>query len=165
MDIDYRKVFSEFDALDAAAIDASSIIYMRKAGFLSDLAEEIRLFSPGSVIRETGYDDLPVRPVTGGRSSESSDRQLVACSLAFRIPVISEDKKILMAIRRARLPYFNSLMMLNFLLFRGRISAADHGVRFRRLLDFAWYSPAVLAFSRSVFTAVRAGTGPGITPS
>jgi hypothetical protein len=32
----------------------------------------------------------------------------------------------------------NPLMMLNFLLFRSRISAADHGAHFRRLLDVAW---------------------------
>lgn len=157
MEINYQKVFSEFNALDAAAIDASSIIYMSKAGYLDDLAAEIRLFSPGPVISETGYDDLPVKPLAGINDAKSNDRLLVAYSLAHQIPLISEDKKILMEIKRARRPYFNSLMMLNFLLFRSRISAGDHRVYFRRLADFAWYSPAVLAFSKSIFTAIKAG--------
>ena len=159
METNYQKVFSEFDALEAAAIDASSIIYMLKAGYLDDLAAEIRLFSPGPVISETGYDDLPVKPVAGindaASDATSNDRLLVAYSLAHQIALISEDKKILMEIKRARRPYFNSLMMLNFLLFRNRISAGEHRVYFRRLANFAWYSPAVLAFSKSIFTAIR----------
>lgn len=160
METNYQKVFSEFDALDAAAIDASSIIYMLKAGYLEDLAAEIRLFSPGPVISETGYDNLPVRPVTAGiNDATSNDRLLVAYSLAHQIPLISEDKKILMEIKRARRPYFNSLMMLNLLLFRNRISAGEHRVYFRRLANFAWYSPAVLAFSKSIFTAIRVTPG------
>jgi len=150
----FKKVLVQFGILDKAVIDASSIIYMRKAGYLSGLAAEIRLFSPNPVINETGYGDLPVKSVSISNEAQSNDHLIVDYSLTHQIPVISEDKKILMQIGRARRPYFNSLMMLNFLLFRHKLSADDHGVYFRRLTDFAWYSPAVLAYSKSIYIAM-----------
>ena len=153
----YQKVFSQFGTLDTAVIDASSIIYMRKAGYLNKLAAEIRLCSPKPVISETGYDHLPIRPVASMEDAQSNDQLVVAYSQAYQLPVISEDKKILMQIKRARRPYFNSLMMLNFLLFHHKISVQDHRVYYRRLAGFAWYSPAVLAYSKTIFTAIRDG--------
>jgi hypothetical protein len=157
MENNYHKVFLQFQILKSAVIDASSIIYMRKAGFLNDLAAEIRLLSPTPVINETGYLDLPIKPIERVNSAQSNDQLLVAYSLSHQIPVISEDKKILMRIKRAHRPYFNSLMMLNFLLFRKKISAGNHRVYFRRLIDFAWYSPAVLAYSKTIFMAMNDG--------
>lgn len=150
-----QKVLRQFRALDQAVIDASSIIYMRKAGYLKTLAAELCLLSPEPVIDETGYADLPVRAVAGLADAKSNDQLLVAYSLTHRIPVISEDKKILMRIRRARQPYFNSLMMLNFLLFRKKISTGEHGLYFAQLIDFAWYGKSVLEFSQAIFRAIQ----------
>ena len=49
---------------------------MRKAGYLNDLAAEIRLFSPKHVLSETGYDDLPVKPIASINDAQSNDQLL-----------------------------------------------------------------------------------------
>ena len=63
MDIRTGKVLDGFHALKEAAIDASSIIYMHKAGFLDTLGRAIDLHSPPEIIAEAGYRDLHIKPI------------------------------------------------------------------------------------------------------
>ena len=135
-----HRVLSEFQTLSRALIDASSIIYMHKVGFLTELANTVNLYSPPEIIAETGFHDLNITPVACTLNSLSNDQKLITAALELRRPVISEDKNILLHMRRANLPYFNSLMMLNFLLFRNRIDPKNHAMYFERLKECAWYS-------------------------
>jgi hypothetical protein len=108
---------------------------MHKAGFLTELGDTL-----GSV--------------TCISSSSSHDQELLTIALKLRWPVVSEDKSILLYMQRSRLPYYNSLMMLNFLLFRKRIDLKSHTVYFRRLKKFAWYSPQVWEFGKNIYNAI-----------
>lgn len=52
---------AELDRLSAAAIDASSMIYLLKAGFLGYVAAEVSLYTVGPVAQEVGWPELPVK--------------------------------------------------------------------------------------------------------
>jgi hypothetical protein len=149
-----HQVLSEFRTLSRALIDASSIIYMHKAGFFTELADTVNLYSPPEIVAETGYNDLHISPVVCTPNSLSNDQNLITAALELRWPVISEDGDILLHMRRANLPYFNALMMLNFLLFRERIDLKSHAIYLERLKRVAWYSPYVWEFGKNVYNTI-----------
>ena len=143
-------MLSQFQTLSRALIDASSIIYMHKTGFLTKLANTVNLYSPREIVAETGFNHLDIRPVACTSKSLSNDQKLISTALKLRWPVISEDGNILLHMQRAKLPYFNTLMMLNFLLLRKRIDLKDHAIYFERLKQCAWYSPHVWEFGENI---------------
>jgi len=140
--------------LKKAIIDASSIIYMMKADFLHQVASSIELHSLSEIIAETGYSNIDIKILTGCSIGKSNDQMLIFCALESGWPVISEDKKILSTMERNEIPYFNSLIILNYLLFKNQISVADHSVYFRRLKEHAWYSPYVWDFGKTIFKKI-----------
>jgi len=149
-----HEVLSEFRRLSRAFIDASSIIYMHKAGFFRELARAVNLYSPPEIVAETGLSGLNIRPIAWTSNSLSNDQKLITIALKLRWPVISEDKNILMHMERANLPYFNALMMLHFLLLRRRIDLRSHAMYLERLKQFAWYSPHVWKFGKNVYNTI-----------
>jgi hypothetical protein len=150
------QVLSRFEGLTRALIDSSSIIYIQKAGFFLALAETLALHSLPEMIAETGPPDVSIHLVHSDDSSLTNDEKLIACAQKMKMPVISEDKKILISMRRADLPYFNALMMLNFLLFKRKIDRSGHGRYFRELKKIAWYSRMVWEKGRQIFAAIAA---------
>jgi hypothetical protein len=150
-----------FGKLDKILADSSSLIYMRKAGFLDRFLTALEVYTVPEVIDETGFENLAVRVVhhryhedRRGRAQDT-DSILIRCAVDGNLPIVSEDRKILLAAERHGLPYFNALMMLNFLLFKREISLPEHGVSFRRLLLSARYAPRILAYSRELFWEIR----------
>jgi hypothetical protein len=57
--------------------------------------------------------------------------------------------------RRARAPYYNALMMLNFLLFSKIIDDDGYRRYYSALENIARYSDAVWNFGRDIHTAVK----------
>ncbi len=169
-----------FDRLQEAAIDASSIIYMLKAGFLGLLGTTITLKSVPEVVAETGWPSLPVTVVSSDRRSDpaspapeapsqrvdaitgaprepvpSNDQRLLDFAEEAALPVISEDRAILRAAEEAELDYYNSLMMLAFLRYRGRLDSQWYEEAKARLLEVARYGRDVL----ERFEAIEAELG------
>ena len=149
-----NRVLYQFRALGKALIDASSIIYMDKAGFLVNVAKAIELYSPEEILAETGLRGLLVHPIHLADKSLPNDQKLIACALMQQLPVISEDQKILLRLEREKTPYFNALMMLNYLLFKKDISSDQHRMFFQSLIRCSWYSRQVLAFSNKVYDCI-----------
>lgn len=149
-----QEVLSQFRRFSKALIDASSIIYMQKAGFFMELASSLNLYSLQEILAETGFGDLKINRLACNSTSLPNDQKFIACALVHRFPVISEDKKILSHMKKEKIPYFNALMMLNFLLFRERISVKSYSMYFERLKHFAWYSSYVLEFSIDIYSAI-----------
>ena len=149
-----HQVLSQFQTLNRAIIDASSIIYMHKAGFFTELANTLRLYSPPEIIAETGFNDLNISSLAFTSNSLSNDQKLITAALKLRWPVISEDGNILLHMRRAELPYFNTLMMLNFLLYRKRIDPKSHAMYFERLKQYARYSPYVWECGKDIYNTI-----------
>ena len=148
------RILSQFAGLRKALIDASSIIYMERAGFFASLAAAITLVSPEEVLAETGFETMTVHAITNSPQAVSNDDKLVFCALTQKLPVISEDRKVLMRLDQEKVPYFNALMMLNYLLFRGDISCERHSDFYERLRGCSWYSESVLAFSKGVYRSI-----------
>jgi hypothetical protein len=148
------QVLSQLGSICRAFVDASSIIYMHKADFLEELAGAVKLYSPREIIAETGYNGLPVCPVTCPLEVSSNDERLIVCALAHGQPVISEDKKVLSYMDKEGVPYFNALMMLHLLLFRKVVSEERHLFYLQELKRVAWYSKSVLQFAEAVYHAI-----------
>jgi hypothetical protein len=149
-----KQILYQFSTLRQAVVDASSIIYMHKAGFLSEVAAVIRLYSPEDVLKETKLQSLAVHPIKWNQGAASNDQKLMSCAMFLGLPVIADDRKILLRLDREKISYFNALMMLHFLLFRGRIATERHRLFFQKLKDCAWYSSSVLTFAKAVYFCV-----------
>jgi hypothetical protein len=150
-----QKVFNRLDRINKALIDASSIIYIDRADFLEILASVINLFSIQEILCETGPVSQRVKPLVYDETAASNDEKLIACALDRGLPIISEDKKILMAMKRANRPFFNSLMMLNFLLYRGRIQNRQYARHYQALKNFARYSDDVWQYGAKIRAAIK----------
>ena len=159
--------FESFGGLDRVCIDASSLIYLLRAGALGFLAQEATLHTTAEVADETGWPRLPVHIVdsaasmsdasaraasTGdkGRFSSQSlrklsenDEGLLHVALELGMPLVSEDKRLLHAAAASGLTYYNALMMIVFLVTRGRFGLEEYPVYRSRLLEFAHYSESV----------------------
>ena len=136
-----------YDRLSKVTIDASSIIYMLKAGFLGLLGSTISLRSVPEVIEEVGWPELPVIAVPTASpkpAATTNDDLLLLLAQEEGIPVVSEDRAILMAAEGAGLEYYNALMMLAFLLYRGRMEEHWFREAYERLLEVAHYGGTVL---------------------
>lgn len=93
---------------------------------------------------------------TGGAGDDlTTDQMLVRCAQNPGCPVISEDKAILHKARRQGLEYFNALVMLHFLLFRGVLDEDRHRIACERLLTVARYSPEVLRIGNEIYNLVK----------
>jgi hypothetical protein len=156
--------------LERAAVDASSMIYMLKAGFLGYAAAEVQLLTVGPVAAEVGWPELPVTiadlrrggdvPWTQdtveiadafvGPGKHRNDELLLDLALARSVPLISEDGRLLERAREAGLDYYNALMILALLLIRGRITDSQYAEYAGLLARIGWYSTEVTAFARAI---------------
>lgn len=152
---DKRDIFFQFDHLHTALIDASSVIYMDKIDALEILASSIRLFSIQEILRETGPVSKGIEPINYHKLSSSNDQKLLSCALETGIALISEDKQILMAMKRAARPFFNTLMMLNFLLYRRRIQNQQYAHFHQSLAKIARYSEDIWKYGAAVNAAIK----------
>lgn len=145
--------------LRSAGIDASTIIYLLKAGFLGYLAAEVELRTVSAVMKETGWRGLPIRVDEGVGTSDrlTPDDRLLAFALAHRLPLISEDRKLLQRAGAAGLTYYNALLMLDLLVLRGRFSEEEYHIYRDRLVRIGRYDADVLATEKTVAAAVFAG--------
>lgn len=139
-----------FPSLREASVDASSIIYMLKCGLLGKTASHIKLYCSPPVAAETGWPGLPVTQVMPKGRFSTNDESVVLLGEEMNIPVISEDKKLLMAAERKGLRYFNTLMILNWLLHISAIDEKEYGEYYRELLKTARYSREVLDYAEEI---------------
>jgi hypothetical protein len=151
-----RQAVDGLRRLRRACIDASTIIYAHKAGFLRAAAEALDLMSTERVLSEAGYQEPLIRPVREGPDMDrlSADEGLVAVALDLGVPVISDDKRILIAAKAGGLDRFNAVMVLHLLYLRGRISIREHAECQQSLREFAWYSGWIWEFGRQCFDLI-----------
>jgi hypothetical protein len=63
---------------------------------------------------------------------------------------VLEDRQILADARRKGISYFNTLMMLNFLLFVEAIDDRAYGRYLEKLKRIAWYGPEIWEFGKNI---------------
>ncbi len=127
---------------------------MLKAGFLGLLGHTIRLLTIDAIRDETGWQppEVEIRPEPAldcggpgpGADEPSNDERLLRFAVAFGLPVISEDRGLLEEAGRRGLDYYNSLMMLLLLRYRGRIDEDWYTEARNRLVSIGRYSDEVL---------------------
>lgn len=160
----------ELAGLERAAVDASSIIYMLKAGFFGYVAAELTLYTVGPVAREVGWPELPVRiadlrrggevPWTPetidvaeafvGRGKHGNDELLLELGAARGLPVVSEDRRVHERAEELGLAHYNAPLMLALASARGRIDEDARAEYFAELSRIGRYGTGVLAFARAV---------------
>lgn len=162
--VDLRQIeetLGQFSRFDMGVVDTSSLIYMEKGGFPELAAQTVSLVTINEVSREWGEGKLPIEVIPSvGRSDDSTDQKLLLTAASRGLPLISEDKKLLMAAGARGLPYFNSLVVLIFIYYKRKISVEKFTEFRERLLEFARYSPGVIAYGEALFERV----GPSLTP-
>ena len=153
---DPHKALQAVSQLKRALIDTSSILYMQKAGYFDLLVRTIKLYTIPEVISEVGSKarGLTLIRLFGSRAL-STDKMLISCALDNHLAMISEDKAILSAMRCAKAPYYNALMMLNLLLISEKIDDGSYRRFLRALKCIARYSQTVWKFGDKVHAAVR----------
>ena len=152
-----HSVMSQFHRLEAAIIDASSIIYARKVGILPRLSRTIRLFSTPETIQEAGDDAIGVNRLDCDIPLVTNDHKLILCACRFEFAIISEDRQILAAARREGISHFNTLMMLNFLLSVEAIDDRAYGRYLEKLRQIAWYGPGIWKFGENIRAVISKG--------
>ncbi len=152
---DPKLACAEFQYLYSAMIDASSIIYMQKAGFLNLVMQNLELASLPEILKETGFEIRTIKCLKSADAFDSNDRKLVETAQRYYLPVISEDKKILKRAGSEGLPYYNSLMMLNFLYFKEAIDIVQYNKFLKRLKSFARYNEIIFDYGAAVFDAIH----------
>jgi hypothetical protein len=143
----------QFQKLKKALVDTSSILYMGKIGILENLASVLKLATIPEVLKECG----PSAPLNHlevlnfYRSTlTSTDNRLLAVVKQLQLPVISEDKRIIKRTIEEGLDCYNSLMMLNYLIYRKKISKTDFEIAGEKLMEIARYSEDVWEYGRSL---------------
>lgn len=150
-----QKIFKQFFELNKALIDASSIIYLDKAGFLQQLSETISLITIQEIISETALPDHQIHIISSPVLHLSNYQKLLSLALEQKLPIISEDRKILKALENANMPFFNSLMMLLFLFYKKDFTIAEFLYFKNHLKSVARYSEKIWQFGDAVFLSIK----------
>ena len=153
----FLKIISQFTQLERAIIDASSIIYTEKAGFLNILCDVLNIYSLPEIITEAGNPKIRVQLIHSHTNNKSNDEKLIQTAIDMRLPLISEDRQCLMRMKREKLDYYNALMMLNYLYFRQLISVQEYIDYNTQMRSFARYSKEVWEFGHAVYKAICEG--------
>ncbi|TVR32438.1 MAG: hypothetical protein EA404_07865 [Spirochaetaceae bacterium] len=154
-----ESALEKLSGLSSAFIDASSMIVCNKAEILDALAATCTLYTIQPVMDETGYSDAPVsiQPVPAAAAAGTAatvDDLLFSAVLKAQLPLISEDRTLLVKAADHGLAYYNALMVLNLLLLRRRLTPAAYSEHARLLQRATRYSAEVQQFGQAVYRQI-----------
>lgn len=153
--INMEEILRKFDKLSASFIDASSIIYLKNIDLFDRLSKKLKLFSISEIIMETGYEDLSIEIYQHEiKEKLSNDEKLVECANLQKTPVITEDKRVINLAKKCQIDYYNTLMIINYLLYKDILTDAEYKERYNKLIDYAWYSDDVLQYGRFIYNEI-----------
>lgn len=149
----------QFNALDRVLIDTSSLIYLSHINLLHITSAALRLMTIAGVVNEFGKSEAfeNIEIIVSEKIQEKNkptDLCLTETAKTLRLPVISEDKKILMAAKRVGLPFFNTLMIMNFLVYKQVIDRRQYKDALHLLQGRAFYDASVFEYGKSVFEKI-----------
>lgn len=157
---DVQSAITQLDQLSQAIIDTSSLIYLQELALLAETSQWIRLFTVPGVIREFGGITPPCRiriieDPGNSNAPDKTDDELCRAAEKWQLPIISEDRQILMRARAFHLPVFNTLMVLNGLFSKDLIGPAEYHAALRQLRGIARYSEEIYEFAQMVFVSIE----------
>ncbi len=137
------------------SIDASSMIYLLKIGLLGSFAAEVRLVTTKPVYDEVQWPKLPVEIIEIDFEGLTNDQSLLALTEKRKNSILSEDLEILQYAEKSGWNYYNTLMMLNYLLLKGRLLESEYNKYLFRIVEISHYSKKILDYGEIVHAAVR----------
>jgi hypothetical protein len=143
-------VVARLSSLSSAIIDTSSLIYLSKINCLSLLAGSCKLLTIPDVVIEYGENISDIAIIDVSMENGATDQKLIWICVTDKLTLISEDKKLLLDAEENNIPYFNSLMMLNFLLLKKKISLEEYAIMLEKLKTVARYGMDVWKFGAEV---------------
>ena len=142
------------EGIKEVSIDASSIIYLLKVGLLGSVAAEIHLVSSQQIIDEVGWPHLPVNSYIMKNENLTNDETIVKLAVSRHISVLSEDREVLKNAETNGLNYYNTLMILNYLLLKKRIDILEYPEYLSRLIEVSHYSQDIIDYGASIMELV-----------
>ncbi len=142
-------------ALGYAAVvaDASSLIVLADIGALAAARRSWRLLTIAAAAAEAGAAGEGLELLESGVEAVSTDRALVAAARRSRLPLLSEDRKVLMDGEDHGLDCFDALVALELFVAAGALSPVDYDQARSRLLERNSYTTNRLQWARSVGAA------------
>lgn len=148
---DPEQITGELERFQGGVADTCTLIYLERSNLLVTAGRSFRLLVPPDVVQEFGRP-LPGCVTCAGTSTGDADGSVMQLALEFHVPVLSEDRQLLMSSSRLGLKYYNTLMILLALLLQQKISLAEYQRAYSSLHEIARYSPAVRQVGERVFS-------------
>jgi hypothetical protein len=148
-----QKTLSQFAKLKNTCIDSSSIIYLEKINLLNLVSNNLNLFTVPEVINEINSKRNKIS-ILNCLTGENTDDKLINLSKQEQYPIISEDKYILKKAHKNEIVYFNTIMIVCFLLYKKIITKKEYAALSQKLKKIAFYSDFIWNYSEQVKQAV-----------
>ena len=132
-------------------VDTCTLIYLERTNLLVAAGRSFRLLVPPDVVQEFGHP-LPGCVTCTGTCTGDADGAVMQTAIELQLPVLSEDRQLLMSSHRLGLKYYNTLMILLALLFQQKISLEEYQQSYSSLREIARYSTAVWQMGVQVFS-------------
>ena len=157
MNFEIQVVFKQFDQLNQVLVDTSSLIYMHKINVFTHLQRVLSVSTIESVIEEYSFPlpDIRIIKPKLNFSDLQTDEQLLMVSVQGQIPLISEDRMILMKLDERKIPYFNTLMLLNYLRYKNEIVDPEYDGFLKELKKIARYSDTIYEYGKFVYEEIK----------
>jgi hypothetical protein len=151
LSVDPERIISELNALRGGVADTCTLIYLERIDLLPLVSEFFQLLIPPDVVQEFGR--VPAGCIICGESyAGGADQAVLQLATEHRLPVLSEDRQLLMSSHSLGLKYYNTLMILLALLHQQRLNLEEYQRAYSSLHKIARYSPAVWQVGEQVFS-------------
>ncbi len=136
------------------AVDACSLIVLAEIGVLDEAAKTWRLHTVPAVAAEAGSiaQGLTLLPAEPG-AAVNNDLALLQSALRAGLPLLSEDRKVLIAAEEADLDCFDTLVALELMVAAGTLTPERRLAARNQLLLRNAYSPYRLVWAEAVANA------------
>lgn len=151
LNVDPEKILSELHVLRGGVADTSTVIYLERLHLLAQAGEFLQLLLPPDVVLELGW--FPKGCVISGElCAAGADKAVLSLAVEHHMPVLSEDRRLLMAGRRLGVKHYNTLMILLALLIQEKLCLEEYRRAHSSLREIARYNSAVWQVGEKVFS-------------
>jgi len=143
----------DIDSFRGGIFDTSSLIYLDKISLLPLVGRTFSVFVIPQV--EVEFKKvLPLKTCSLAAPVGAADQVIVELAISRMDAVVSEDKKVLLAAKRAGLVHFNSLMVILSLFSHGHLPLAQTRRFCMALFEYARYDVNVLEFGEKLLEQI-----------
>jgi len=144
-----EQAMEDIGSFRGGIFDTSSLIYLDKISLLPLVGLAFSVFVIPQVEVEF-KKEFPLKIYSLTAPAGAADQAIVELASSRMDAVVSEDKKVLLAAKRAGLVHFNSLMVILSLFYHGHLTAAQTRRFCMALFEYARYDVNVLEFGEKL---------------